>query len=505
MELNSHILARLISPTGTTLSEAIDLPVDVDNRKLNLILNQLLENDDNEQYAFFVNENEIKTNLHDTISQIEDKSLLAEKTLNIQYRPQSPFHVKAVTRCTSSMEGHTEAVVSAQFSSNGRYLCSGSGDTTVRFWNIYTELPQFSCKGHKNWVLVISWSPDDKFLASACKNGQIIIWNPVTGEQKLQPIKAHKKWINAISWKPLNIDGTSNYFVSASKDTFVKIWDATTGCLYKSLGGHAMSVTCVRWSHHNVIYTSSQDRTIKMWRPDDGVLCRTFEGHSHWVNSISLNTDYAIRTGAFDPVNAKITNEPINESASKLKIMASNRLKSLMCQVEETLVSCSDDFTLFLWKPQTSKVSVCRMTGHQNVINDVKFSPNGFMIASASFDKSVKLWSGIDGKFIATFRGHVQRVYLITWSADSRYICSASADSTLKVWNVSQKKILLDLPGHADEVYAVDWSPDCQRVVSGGKDRVLKMYFLSFSMGSIFFKSQLMSFNSRIGNIWSMN
>ena len=56
-------------------------------------------------------------------------------------------------------------------------------------------------------------------------------------------------------------------------------------------------------------------------------------------------------------------------------------------------------------------------------------------------------------RFLATLRGHVQRVYQVAWSADSRLLCSGSADSTLKVWDVKTKKLLFDLPGHADEVY----------------------------------------------------
>lgn len=72
------------------------------------------------------------------------------------------------------------------------------------------------------------------------------------------------------------------------------------------------------------------------------------------------------------------------------------------------------------------------MTGHQQLINDVKFSPNGFIIASASFDKSIKLWQSNTGKYITSLRGHVQAVYSIAWSADSRLLVSGSADSTLK-------------------------------------------------------------------------
>ena len=64
----------------------------------------------------------------------------------------------------------------------------------------------------------------------------------------------------------------------------------------------------------------------------------------------------------------------------------------------ERLVSGSDDFTLFLWHPEQDKKPVSRMTGHQQLINDVRFSPDTRLLASASFDKSVKLWDGKTGK-----------------------------------------------------------------------------------------------------------
>ena len=78
-------------------------------------------------------------------------------------------------------------------------------------------------------------------------------------------------------------------------------------------------------------------------------------------------------------------------------------------------------------------------------------------------------------RFVATLRGHVQRVYQVSWSADSRLLVSGSQDSTLKLWEVKSRRLTVDLPGHADDVYTVDWSPDGQRVVSGGKDKVLKL------------------------------
>lgn len=117
--------------------------------------------------------------------------------------------------------------------------------------------------------------------------------------------------------------------------------------------------------------------------------------------------------------------------AEELRAAALKRYQAVCPDEVESLVSCSDDNTLYLWRNNQNKC-VERMTGHQNVVNDVKYSPDVKLIASASFDKSVRLWRAHDGQFIATFRGHVQAVYTLAWSADSRLIVSGSKDSTLK-------------------------------------------------------------------------
>lgn len=236
------------------------------------------------------------------------------------------------------------------------------------------------------------------------------------------------------------------------------------------LSGHTLAVTCVKWGGDGMIYTGSQDCTIKVWETSQGKLIRELKGHGHWVNSLALSTEYILRTGAFDHTRKTYS------SPEEMKEAALARYNQMKGNAPERLVSGSDDFTMFLWEPALSKHPKARMTGHQQLVNHVYFSPDGQWLASASFDKSVKLWNGITGKFVASFRGHVGPVYQISWSADSRLLLSGSKDSTLKVWDIRTQKLKQDLPGHADEVFSVDWSPDGEKVASGGKDRVLKLW-----------------------------
>ncbi|OQV16433.1 Notchless protein-like protein 1 [Hypsibius exemplaris] len=469
------ILVQLKSDQGEALGAPLDIPFDISAKDLQSICNLLLEQqEDPLPYSFFIDNTEILKKLDDAID--FDKAN-TERCLDIVYQPQAVFRVRAVTRCSSTIEGHAEAVISTQFSPDGRYLASGSGDTTVRFWDVNTETPQFQCKGHKNWILAIAWSPDGKKLASGCKDGKICLWDPATGKQVGKTLAGHQQWITWLSWEPLHMNGQCRLLASSSKDATIRIWDTVMQSTLRILSSHTQSVTCIRWGGSGLIYSCSQDRSLKVWRAEDGVLCRTCTGHAHWINTLALNTDYVMRTGAVDPKDADVIHAADMDSPENLQKQALLRYNEFRkASGVERLVSGSDDFTLFLWNIETEKKPVERMTGHQGTVTQVCFSPNGNLIASASFDHSVKLWNGITGKFIASLRGHVQRVYQVAWSADSRLLVSGSQDSTLKLWEVKSRRLTVDLPGHADDVYTVDWSPDGQRVVSGGKDKVLKVW-----------------------------
>jgi ribosome assembly protein 4 len=243
------------------------------------------------------------------------------------------------------------------------------------------------------------------------------------------------------------------------------------------ISAHSETVTKAIWSGENLIYTCSHDMLVKVFSAEDGTMIKTLKGHAHWVNTMTVNTEYVTRLGYYD-TETKLVN---SEFSPIPKIDMYNTALSKYKKLKETVnndkvVTGSEDFTLILWDPSCSDKPVTRMTGHQALVNQVAFSPDTFYLASASFDKCIKIWNGHSGAFLFNFRGHVGPVYQISWAPDSRLLLSGSKDSTLKCWNVKTKRLMHELPGHADEVYCVDWSPDGEKAVSGSKDRRLRIW-----------------------------
>eukprot|EP00924_Labyrinthula_sp_SR-Ha-C_P005431 snap_masked-scaffold_1-processed-gene-31.28-mRNA-1 protein AED:0.03 eAED:0.03 QI:0/-1/0/1/-1/1/1/0/546 len=488
---------------------SVDLPLDTTTQQLDNLLNNLLTLKEKTPFSFYLlpeksleNKNDLDalepqlltTTLKDAIS---SKGIFSfEQTFKIQYKPLSLFKVHPACRLSSSLPGHTEPILHTSFSSKG-HLATGGGDETVRFWDINTQTPDSTFNCHKSHVLSTAWSPDAEYFASGDKKGEIYIFSTNVknkpdkvwekGERGIGLLGTrslrHKLFVSSLAFQPLKakeslqkeVNGGNfssvrqpnvAYLLSGSNDGTAKVWSVGPqwkgGKLVQTLAHHSQGVEDVKWSANNHIYLASRDKDISLWKFDPKIQSFVFsvllKGHSHRVNSLALSTDYLNRIY-------------IDGSANKYNLKYTKKNNSNL--IEERLVSCSDDYTIFLW---VNNKPLKRLFGHQQPVSQICFSPNGQFIASCSFDKKIKLWCGITGNFLSTFTGHVGAVYRIVFSADSALLASASKDSTVKIWAVKEKKAKHTLAEHYDQVYALDWSPERNMMASGGKDRLLRLW-----------------------------
>ncbi|KAK5578832.1 hypothetical protein RB653_008505 [Dictyostelium firmibasis] len=82
------------------------------------------------------------------------------------------------------------------------------------------------------------------------------------------------------------------------------------------------------------------------------------------------------------------------------------------------------------------------LKGHNASVYTVDFSPCGKMLASGSFDKTVKVWDVFNQREMATFNEHTVNVSVLQWNNNSTEILSGSYDKTVKLWDLNSNKLI---------------------------------------------------------------
>lgn len=151
--------------------------------------------------------------------------------------------------------------------------------------------------------------------------------------------------------------------------------------------------------------------------------------------------------------------------------------------------------------PQNATVKyLCTLRKHTQAVNAVRFDPKGRILATASDDGLLLLWS-LSPTVVVDF-GHQDddaeeswvvsqvhntgsEVYDLAWSPDGRYIAVSCMNNTCKIYDVEADNKICDLNSHAHYVQGVAWDPRDEYLASMSADRALHVYSLDSSMGSL--------------------
>ncbi|KAK2034265.1 hypothetical protein LX32DRAFT_552142 [Colletotrichum zoysiae] len=414
-------------------------------------------------------------------------SASADKTIKIWDIPTG--------QCIQTLHGHTRGVNAVAVSSGRKHLASASDDFTIKIWNSITGHCIKNLLGHTGQVASIAVSDDGMQLVSASEDATIKIWDTSTGHC-VRTLQVHRQDVTSVIF---SVDAMQ--LASASWDTTVKIWDTSTGHCVQTLTGHSLGVMSISFTSSNnmKLASASADATVKIWDMAASQHVQTPNHQDSTIRSIAVSDD-----------NTQLASASV-DGAIKLWDSTGRYLKTLkghtsavnsvaFFESDTKLASCSFDDCVRIWDKATGQC-LKTLKGHGGYVNSVAitdraigrslqtikdqrdhrlpyFFVHSTILATASWDDTIKIWDADTGQCLQTLRGHTKVVHSAAFSSDGTQVASTSGDKTVKIWDLATGQCLQTLHGDAEVVYLVAFSNSSAQLASASFD-IVKIWDIS--------------------------
>ncbi|TMW94912.1 hypothetical protein EJD97_009621 [Solanum chilense] len=338
------------------------------------------------------------------------------------------------------LEGHTSEVFSCAWSPEGSLLASASRDCTARIWTIGDGPCNSTIRRRAPNVLVLkslesqttetddvvttlNWNSEGTLLATGSHEGKVRMWNRY-GEL-VKNLDNHSCAIFGLKWNKMG-----DYLLSGSVDRTAVVWNVISGKPKQQFEFPSVVID-VDWQNNDSFAVSLTGGMIYICKVGENTPVKTFSGHENDVSAVN-----------WDPSGS-------------------------------LLASCSDDATVKIW---SMKQDVCLhdFREHSEITYTIKWSPTGagtsnpnqpLLLASGSFDATVKIWNVKQGRLLQSLDRHGGPVFSVAFSPNGKYLASGSADKCMHIWSVKEGNIVKTYTGD-DMIFEVCWNKEGNKVAA---------------------------------------
>ena len=323
---------------------------------------------------------------------------------------------------------------SVAFSPDGRRLAVGLQTHDVEIWDVQERRQVESLRGHGKEINAVGYSPDGTQLASACEDGTIRLWDPhpsrvqkLVPEVKLQPYfgVGHPRFSPDSRWVAVAIENGDVQIVDP----------ATTDWNVRKVLPNAGFPVAFSSEAATLLTLTTDCKTLHRWNVASGAMLSTTTLNStnaEWGRSATTADGgcLALATGNLIEVYETRTGRCLAHFKSPMHAV------SLGFSPDGQLLTIGGDQNGVLWDITAGQV-VRTFVDHNNRVTSIKFSPDQKMIATTSWDGTVRLWDAATGKELTVLTGHKAGVLNGVFSQDGRTLVTGSDDRTIKFWNLA--------------------------------------------------------------------
>lgn len=338
--------------------------------------------------------------------------------------------------CLHTLRDLQDQVLSVAFSFSQRkpLLASGSAGGTINIWNPSDGTCNYSLRCIDGVVYSLAFSPSTSrpLLVSSSFFGFVKLWDPVQGTH-IQTLKSTSP-VRSVAFVS---SGHEPLLASGLYDGTVRIWDPATYTCLRAIAAHSEEVTSLSASDSGLLASGSVDGTIKIWDPSTGTQVGTFAVPSSYrfpPVALSHNGGMVIGGGSSDAL-VRIW-DTTQTSSTRQSPLVPKELASL--GNSQVALASQGSATVEIWDAAKG-TQLQALRGHEDLINTIAISHTTNQLASASNDKTVKVWNTPTSipVCVHTLRGHTESVETVVFSHDGLQLASASSDATVMVWNTT--------------------------------------------------------------------
>lgn len=341
------------------------------------------------------------------------------------------------------------------------------------------ELAPRLLEGHTRDVLSVAFSLDGTIVMSGSQDGTVKLWDAGTGDLK-RTIALWNDFSYEVGNAPREKEVWSMAFspdgatlASGRLDGTLQLWNLTTGRQDKVLKGHTRQISTLKFNADGTLLASnSPDGAIYVWDVDTGRqrLSLTAQSSEQRFAFSSDGVTLAIAYGGAD-LPVQLYNTASGEEVAEL---TEHRQVISLVFGPDGLITSGLDGKLQLWDEEIGASRTISDRAGWNTI--LAISPHGSKLASNEWRGVLRLWDMTSGSPGDAQIGHTSPVTSIAFSPDGMLLASGGEDGTIWVWEVATNSLHKALLGHLGRVTGVAFSPDGNLLASSGFDRTVRLW-----------------------------